>query len=97
MISDANNVTADTFSHTSNTQRENSNALFKSENLDKADELEDALKDLTIKDAKYYESKSVTVSDAQGDPTRNLETVTHTSNKNGKITDTINRNFEQEC
>ena len=38
-ISDANNVTTDTFSHTSNTQRENENAIFASEKIDKSDEL----------------------------------------------------------
>ena len=54
-ILDANNVTADTFSHTSNTQRENSNAIFTIEKMDKLDDLADALKDLTINDAGYYE------------------------------------------
>ena len=54
-ISDANNVTADTFFHTYNAQIENANAIFTSEKLDKLDDLEDALKDLTINDAKYYE------------------------------------------
>ena len=38
-IADANNVTADTFSHTSNTQREDFNATFTSEKLDKSDKL----------------------------------------------------------
>ena len=51
---DANNVTADTFSHTSNTQRKNKNAIFNSEKLDKLDDLADALKDFTINDAEYY-------------------------------------------
>ena len=45
-IPDVNNVTADTFSHTYNTQRDNANAIFTSDNLDKLDELADALKDL---------------------------------------------------
>ena len=35
----ANNITADTFSRTSNAQRENSNAIFTSENLDQLDKL----------------------------------------------------------
>ena len=56
-ILDANNVTADTFSHTSNSQKDNANAIFTSEKLDKSDELEDALKDLTINNAEYYESR----------------------------------------
>ena len=42
--------------------------------------MEDALKDLIINNVEYYESNTVTSSDAQGDPTRNPETVTHTSN-----------------
>ena len=50
-ISDANNVTTDTFSHISNTQRVNANAIFTSEKLDKLDELADKLKYLTINDA----------------------------------------------
>ena len=53
-ILDANNVTADTFSHTSNTQIYNANLVFTSDKIDKSDELEDALKYLTINDAKYY-------------------------------------------
>ena len=51
-ISDSNNVTEDTFSHTSNTQRENLNAIFTSEKLDKLDNLTDMLKDLAINDGK---------------------------------------------
>ena len=54
-ILDANNVNSDTSSHTSNTQRENSNTTFTGEQLDKSDELVDAVKKLTINDAKYYE------------------------------------------
>ena len=80
-ILDANNLTADDFSHTSNTQRENSNAIFKSDKLDKLDELEETLKYLTINNAKYCASKSVTVSDAQGNLTRYPKTVTYTSNR----------------
>ena len=63
--------------------------------LDKLDELVDAVKYSTINNAKYYESNTVTASDAQGDPTRNLETVTQTSNGNETVTHTSNRNFEQ--
>ena len=59
----ANNVTADTFSQTFNTLRENATAIFTIEKLDKSDKLADALKDLTMNDAKYYESNSATVSD----------------------------------
>ena len=55
LIQDANKITVDTFSHTSNTQRYNANTIFTSEKLDKSDELADALKDPTINDTKYYE------------------------------------------
>ena len=71
----------DTFSQTSNTQRENENVIFESEKLDESDELADALKYLTINNKRYYASKSATESDAQGDTTRDPKTVTHTSNK----------------
>ena len=81
---DANNVTSDTFSHTYNAQRENEKMIFTSEKLDKLDGLVDALKDLIINDAKYYESNSSTASDAQGDPARYPETINHTSNRKEK-------------
>ena len=51
---DANNVTVGTFSHTSNTQRDNANAIFTSGELDKSDELVDAVKNLMINDAEHY-------------------------------------------
>ena len=53
-ILDANNITADIFSHTSNKQIENANTIFTSEKLDKLDKLANALKDLKINDAGYY-------------------------------------------
>ena len=81
-ITDANNITADTFSHASNSQRENTNAIFTSEKLDKPDKLVDAVKKLKINDSKYYESNTATASDAQGNITRNPENFTHTSNGN---------------
>ena len=52
--SNANNLTADTFSRTSNTWRENTNAIFTTEKLDQSDELAGTLNDLTINDAEYY-------------------------------------------
>ena len=70
-IADANNITADTFRHASNTHRDNSNTVFTSEKLDKPDEPVDAVKQLTINAAKYSESETATASDAQGDLTRN--------------------------
>ena len=81
-IPDADNVTAGTFSHAFNAQRENSNAIFTSEELDKLDGLVEILNNLTINNAKYYESNTAIASDAQGDFTRNPETTTHTSNGN---------------
>ena len=70
-ITGANNATADTFSHASNTQRENANVSYKNQNLDKSDKLVNAVKKLTINDAKYYESITATMSDAQGNLTQN--------------------------
>ena len=79
-ITDSNNVTVDTFSHASNEYRENTNAIFTSEKIEKSYKLVDSVKNLTINDAEYYESNIETVSDAQGNIKSNLETVTHTSN-----------------
>ena len=45
------------------------------------DELADGLKNLTINDARYYESRTSTTSDTHGDLTGNPETVPHTSNE----------------
>ena len=50
-----NNITADTLSHASNTKRENANTIFKSEKLDKLENMVDTVNKLTINDAKYYE------------------------------------------
>ena len=85
----------DTFSHTPNTLIDNANVIFTSDNLDKSDELANTLKDLTINDAECYETKSAPVSDVQYDPTRNPETVNHTSNRNEYFMDTSNRDFEK--
>ena len=76
LIADAKKFTADTFSHASNTKRENGNAIFTSENIDKSDELVDTVKKLTINNSGYYESNTVTANGAQGDLTP------HTSNIN---------------
>ena len=81
-IADVNKITVDTFSHVSNTQRYNANTIFTSDKLDKPDERVDVVNNLTINDAKYYESNTATASDAKGDLARNPETVTHTSNWN---------------
>ena len=48
---DAHNVTVDTFSQTSNTQR----GILTIENLDKLDALAETLKELTINNNGYYE------------------------------------------
>ena len=84
-ILDTNHVTTGTLSHTSNTQRENASAIFTSEKLDKLDDLDDALKELKINDAKFYVSNSATASDAQGDITCNPNTFTHTSNSKNRL------------
>ena len=69
-ITDANNVTADKFSHESGSQIQNSNVLFTSEKRENLDGLVDAVKNLTINDA-GYELNTATVSGAQGDLTSN--------------------------
>ena len=75
---------------------ENANAVFTSEKLDKSDDLEYTLKDLTINDTEYYVSNSDTVNDTKGDPASNPKTVTHTSDGKGKVTDTSNGNLQQK-
>ena len=94
-MSDDNNVTADTFSHISNTQRENANAIFTSTKIDKSDVMSDTLKDLTINEAGCYVSYSETENDTKCDPASNPKTVTQTIDGNGKVTDTGNGNLQQ--
>ena len=79
-ITDDNNFTADTFSHASSATRENSIAIFTSDNLDKSDKIVDSVDNLTINGTKYYESNTANASDAQGNLTSNPKTVTYTSN-----------------
>ena len=50
---DANNVTDDTCSIASSSQRESLNAIFASENLEKPDELVNAAKSMTINSIIY--------------------------------------------
>ena len=69
--------------------------IFTSEKLDKWDELADTLKDLTINDSEYYVSNSATANDAKGDPASDRKTVTHTSDRKGKVMDNSNGNFQQ--
>ena len=73
----------DIISHTFTTLRENANTIFTSEKQDKSDELADILEDLTINDAKYYESDTRSTSDAQSGLTRDMNKVTHTINGKG--------------
>ena len=61
----------DTFSHAPNLQRENARVIFTSDNIYKSYKLVDAVKNLKTNDAKYYENKIATASDAQGDLTLN--------------------------
>ena len=70
--------------------------IFTSEKLDKLDELADTLKDLTINGAEYYVSNSATVNDAKFSSASNSTTVTHTSDKKGKVIDTSNVNLQQK-
>ena len=68
-ITDANTVTADAFSHTSSSQRENVDAVFTIEKLYKSENLVNTINDLTINDAGYELNKAI-ASDSQGDLTR---------------------------
>ena len=79
-IIDADNIPADTFSHTSSSQRENANTIFTSEKLEKPDELVDVVKKLKINNAKYYESNTEITSETQDNLTSYPGAVTHTSN-----------------
>ena len=93
----ANNVTADTFSHKSNSQRKNSNVILTSEELDKSDELAETLKYLTINDAEYYVSDSENANDAKVYRVSDLKTFTHTSyRKKRNFTDTSNVILQQK-
>ena len=75
----ANNVNFDAFSHASISQRENLDTIFTSENLEKLDELINAINNLIINDA-IKELNTATTSDAQGNPMNDPDTVNHTSN-----------------
>ena len=65
----ANNVTADTFSHASSSQRENLKVIFKSEKLEKVYKIVNSVNNMTINDS-GYELNTVTASDIQGDLTK---------------------------
>ena len=93
---DACNVTEDTFSQTSNTQRDNANAILTSEKLDKSDDLVETLKELTFNYDGYYVSNSANTNDAKVNPASNWKTFTHTSDgKKRKVTDTSKGNLQQ--
>ena len=93
----AHNITADTFSHTSNTQRENANVILTSEKLDKSDDLAETLNYLTINDAEYYVSDSENANDSKDNPARYPKTVTHTSDKKKRrVLYTSNRISQQK-
>ena len=77
-ITDANNVTADTLSLASNTQRENPNAEFASEKLENSDYLVDAVANMKINNV-GYELNAATASDAQVEFLSNKDKFTHTS------------------
>ena len=93
---DSHNVTANTSILTSNTQRENKNAILTIDKLDKLDELEELLKDLTINYTGYYVSDSANTNDKKVNPERDPKTVTHTNDKNKiKVADTSNGILQQ--
>ena len=78
-ITDASNVTADTFSHASSSQIENLDATFTCENIEKSDELVNAINNLIMNDD-GYELNTVKASDTQDNLMRKIDTVNHTSN-----------------
>ena len=65
--------------------RENSNTIFKSEKLEKLDEIVYAVNELKINSVKYYDSNTVTASDTQINIKHNPETVIYTSNRTFEI------------
>ena len=94
---DAQNITTDTFSQTSNTQIENSNAILTSGKLDKSYDLAEIFKDLTINDAGYYVSDSENANETKGGPAIDTKTVTHTRDgKKRKVIDTSNVILQQK-
>ena len=78
LVMDANNVTDDTFSHASSSQRQILNTIFTSDKLEKSDKLVNAINNFTINNA-VYELITVTPRDPQGDLTRDPDTVTRIS------------------
>ena len=79
----------------SSPQKENEDANFISEKLDKLDKLVNTINNLTINDA-IYELNKVTASDAQGKITSNPDTVTHTSNRPCTVTHTNNGMLDEK-
>ena len=88
-IMDANNVTADAFSHASISKRENVDPVFTCEKLDNTDELVNTINGLIINDAVYVLNKAI-ASDAQVGITSNPDTVAHTSSGTDTVTYTSN-------
>ena len=66
-----------------------------SEKLDKSDKLEEMLNYFTINDTEYYVSNSANSNDAKRNPEINPKTVTHTSERKGKVMDTRNGILQQ--
>ena len=89
------NVTSDAFSHASSSLRENTDVIFTSDNLDKLNELVEAINNLKINNA-GYELKIATTSDAKGDITSNPYTVTHTINDPDTVNHTSNRILDEK-
>ena len=88
-ITDAKNVTTDAFSHAYSSQRENVDAIFTSEKLDKLDKLVGAINNSKINDA-IHELNKATVSYAQDNLTSDPDTVNHTRNRPDTVTHTSN-------
>ena len=79
-ITDTKNSTADTCSLASSSHRENPNAIFTSEKLEKSDEIFDAVRNVK-KNNVGCELNTAIASAAQGYIMSDPDTVTHTRNR----------------
>ena len=78
-IIDSHSVTAGAFRHVSSLHKENLDAIFTNEKLEKLDNLVTKINNVTINNS-GYELITAAVSDAQGNLASDLYTVTHISN-----------------
>ena len=79
-ITDANNITTDTFSPAFSPHRENMNARFAIEKLENSNELVNTVVNTRIKDA-GYELNPVTMSDTKVEFSSDPDGINHTKNR----------------